>query len=309
MSLAKETIVDELHKSAKRNYKRRRVVVKGINDLWQADLVEMQPYAKLNRGYRYILIVINTFSKYVWAQPLKSKQGKDVTQAMKIILDKTNKPTNLQTDLGKEFYNKDFKQLMSTFGINHYSTFSNLKASIVERVNRTIKNRMWKYFSNQGSYKWYTILPIIIEKYNNTTHSTTGYKPVDVKLINEKSILQHAFTFKKIIDLNHTKFKENDFVRISKQREAFEKGYTPNWSTEIFQIQKVKLTNPTTYLLKDDKNENIEGGFYEEELQKVKHPNMYLVEKVLRKKGNKVFVKWLGFDKSHNSWLFKKDVL
>lgn len=309
MSHTKEVVVNELHKPARKNYKRRRTIVKGLNDLWQADLVEMQPYAKINKGYRYILVVINVFSKYVWAQPLKSKQGKDVTLAMKVILDKTINPKNLQTDLGKEFYNKNFRQLMSDFKINHYSTFSNLKASIVERVNRTIKNIMWKFFSNQGSYKWYIALPTIIEKYNNTVHRTIGYKPIDVNLKNEKSILLNSYTFKKIIDLEHSKFKLYDFVRISKQREAFDKGYTPNWSTEIFQIRKVKLTNPTTYLLKDDKNENIEGGFYEEELQKVKYPDVYLVEKILRKKGSKVFVKWLGLNKSHNSWTLKKDVL
>lgn len=318
----KETVVDELHKPARKNYQRRRTIVKGLNDLWQADLVEMQPYAKFNKGYRYILVVINAFSKYVWTQPLKSKKGKDVTLAMKIILDrtnipknlqtnleKTNKPKNLQTDLGKEFYNQDFKQLMRHHKINHYSSFSNLKASIVERVNRTLKNMMWKYFSNQGNYKWYTILPVIIEKYNKTHHRTTGYRPVDINSKNEKEILLKAFTFKKTFDFKHTKFKENDFIRISKRREAFDKGYTPNWSTEIFQIRKVQLTNPTTYLLKDNKNENIEGAFYEEELQKVKNPDVYLVEKILRRKGNKVFVKWLGFDKSHNSWISKNDVL
>ena len=305
----KATVVDELHKPARRNYKRRRVIVKQLNDLWQADLVEMLPYAKFNKGYRYILVVINAFSKYVWTEPLKSKQGKEVSSAMEKILNKSLKPQNLQTDLGKEFYNQHFQQLMEKFKINHYSTFSNLKASIVERVNRTLKNIMWKYFSNQGNYKWYTILPEIVHNYNTKKHRTTGFKPVDVNKTNEKLILLEAFTHKKTIDSKQNKFKLNDFVRISKHREAFYKGYTPNWSTEIFQIRKVQLTNPTTYLLKDYKNDDIKGGFYEEEMQKVKHPNVFLVEKILRKKGNKVFVKWLGFDKSHNSWILKKDVL
>jgi hypothetical protein len=305
----KETVVEELHKPARKNYQRRKVIVKGLNDLWQTDLVEMQPYAKFNKGYRYILVVINVFSKYVWTEPLKNKSGKDVTRAMKNILEQAHKPKNLQTDMGKEFYNKEFKQLMNEYNINHYSTFSNLKANIVERVNRTLKNSMWKHFSNQGNYKWYTLLPLITEKYNNTVHSTIGYKPKDVNEGNEKKILVNSFTFKKTIDLKHTKFKMNDYVRISKRREAFDKGYTPNWSTEIFQVRKVQTTNPTTYLLKDARNENIDGGFYEEELQKVKYPDIYLVEKVLRKKGNKVYVKWLGLDRSHNSWILKKDLM
>ena len=305
----KETVVNELHKPARKNYRRRRVVIKGFNDLWQADLVEMLPYAKFNKGFRYILVVINTFSKYVWAKPLKSKKGKDVAEAMNIILKYNNTPKNLRTDLGKEFYNQHFQQIMQKYKINHYSTFSNLKASIVERVNKTLKGIMWKHFSNQGNYKWYIILPEITQKYNNTKHGTTGFKPIDVNKNNETSLLQNSYTHKKIFDLKQTKFKLNDFVRITKHREAFYKGYTPNWSTEIFQIRKLNLTNPTTYLLNDMNNENIEGEFYEEELQKVKHFDVYLVEKILRKKGNKVYVKWLGLDKSHNSWIQKNNVL
>lgn len=303
----KETVVNELHKPARKKYQRRRVIIKGLNDLWQADLVEMLPYAKFNKGFRYILVVINTFSKYVWAKPLKSKKGKDVAEAMDDILKHSNAPSNLQTDLGKEFYNQHFQQIMQNYKINHYSTFSNLKASIVERVNRTLKGIMWRHFSNQGSYKWYMILPDIIKKYNNTKHGKIGVKPIEVNKNNEKSILKNSYTFKKIFNLKQAKFKINDFVRISKYREAFYKGYTPNWSTEIFQVRKVNLTNPPTYLLKDENNENIEGGFYQEELQKVKHPDVYLVEKILRTKGNNVYVKWLGLNKS--SWISKNSVL
>lgn len=304
----KTTVVDELHAPARKNYERRRVLIKSLHDLWQADLVEMLPYRRFNKGYRYILVVINAFSKYVWIQPLKSKSAKDVTKAMRNILEGVkNAPKNLQTDMGKEFFNKEFQKLMIDFSINHYNTYSNLKASIVERVNRTIKNLMWKKFSLRGNYKWFDIIDEIVLKYNNTKHSKIGYKPTEVNAKNENRILKLSYTHMKT--LGTSKFKVGDFVRISKQREAFSKGYTPNWSNEIFQIKQVKFTNPTTYLLKDDKNEDIHGGFYAEELQKVKHPNIYLVERVLRKKGNKVFVKWLGMNSTHNSWILKKDVL
>lgn len=306
----KEDVVKELHKQARRNFRRRRVIIKNLNDLWQADLVEMIPYAKFNKGYRYILVVINTFSKYVWVQPVQRKSAKDVTFAMQTILKEVkNTPKNIQTDMGKEFFNQDFKKLMEEYKINHYSTFSNLKASIVERVNRTLKNIMWKRFSLQGNYKWLEILKETVLKYNNTKHKTIGLKPVEVDENNENKILKHAYTFPKTVDPKNPKFKKHDFVRISKFREAFSKGYTPNWSNEIFQINEVKLTNPRVYLLKDAKNEIIQGAFYEEELQKVKHPDVYLVEKILRRKGNKVYVKWLGMDKTHNSWILKTNVL
>lgn len=305
----KREVVNELHRPARRNFKRRRVILKGLNDLYQADLVEMIPYAKINRNYRYILIVINAFSKFVWAYPIKRKSGKEVTEAMnKVFSKRQNVPKNLQTDLGKEFYNNEFQELMKKFKINHYSTFSNVKASIVERVNRTLKNLMWKEFSVQGNYKWLSLLPEIVHKYNTTKHHTTGMKPIDINNKNEKEVLKNAYSHMKVIDPKINKFKLGDYVRISKHREAFDKGYTPNWSTEIFKITKIKSTNPTTYYISDSKDQEIKGGFYEYELQKVKYPDIYLVEKVLRKKGDKVYVKWLGLNSEHNSWISKNNI-
>ena len=310
MTTIKEQVVNELHKPARKKFMRRRVIVKGLNDLLQADLVEMQPYSKFNRGYRYILVVINVFSKYVWAEPVKTKSGKDVATAMKTILLtlKTN-PQNLQTDRGTEFFNQHFQKLMERFKINHYSTFSNLKASVVERVNRTLKTRMWKMFSLQGNYRWLNILQDIVKDYNNTKHSTIAMKPNQVNKQNEKKILRSIFTHAKTVDSKLAKFKVGDHVRISKYREAFSKGYTPNWSNEIFRIKKVKMTNPRTYIIEDERNEEIQGGFYEQELQKAKHSDVYLVEKILRRKGNKVYVKWLGLDKKFNTWINKNDVV
>lgn len=215
----------------------------------------------------------------------------------------------MHTDLGTEFYNRDFSELMKKYEINHYSTFSNLKASIVERVNRTLKNIMWRQFTIQGNYKWLDILEKIVQNYNNTVHRTTGYKPNSVDSKNAQEILSNSYSHLKTVDPKKPKLKVNDFVRISKHREAFDKGYTPNWSSEIFQIQKIQLTNPTTYLLKDYNNEEVQGGFYEEELQKVKYPDVYLVEKILKQKGDKVYVKWLGFGNSNNSWILKNDIL
>jgi Integrase core domain len=308
MSDMKKQVVDEIHKPARKTFNRRRVIIKGLNDLIQGDLVEMIPYAKINKGIRYILVVINVFSKYVWAEPVKRKTGEEVTRAMKkILLQMKTMPKNLQTDLGKEFYNKEFKELMSSKGVNHYSTFSTLKASVVERVNRTLKSKMWKQFSLQGSYKWLNMLPKIIQDYNNTKHSTIGMKPIDVTQKNAPTLLKTVYSHLKTIDPKPKKFKVGDAVRISKFREAFTKGYTPNWSNEVFIIKKVNYTNPTTYLLEDYNNEEIRGSFYAEELQKAKYPDVYLVEKVIRRRGDKVLVKWLGMKET--SWIDKNNVV
>lgn len=310
MSNIKKEIVNELHKPVRKYFKRRRVIVKGINDLFQADLVEMIPYAKVNKGHKYILVVINVFSKFVWCEPVKTKSGKNVTEAMKKILsDVKVPPKNLQTDMGKEFYNKEFKKLMDEMKINHYSSYTSLKASVVERVNRTLKNKMWKLFSLHGNYKWLNFLSDIVAEYNNTKHRTIGMKPKNVKKKDEKHLLRTVYNHLKIVDPRKRKFKANDYVRISKYRQAFSKGYTPNWSNEIFKIRKVHKSNPRTYLLEDQAGEQILGGFYDHEMQKVKYPDIYLVEKVLRKKNNKLYVKWLGLSNEHNSWISNNNIV
>lgn len=308
MSNIKEQVVNELHKPARKTYRRRHVIVKGLHDLIQADLAIMSSYAKVNNGYNYILVVINAFSKFVWAVPVKRKTGKDIMTAMKKILNQmVSPPKNLQTDNGTEFYNKDFQQLMKQYNINHYSTFSNLKASIAERAIRSLKNLLWKQFSLQGSYKWLKILPEIVQKYNNSKHSTTGAIPSTVNDKNAKYII--AFNNLKTVDPRNLKFHKGDSVRISKYRHIFAKGYTPNWTNEIFKVKQVKLTNPTTYILEDDQKEEIQGAFYTEELQKVKYPDVYLIEKVIRRKENKLLVKYLGLKSKFNSWINKSDLV
>lgn len=303
----KRQVVNEIHKPARIHFKRRRIILKSIHDLYQADLVEMIPYAKENNGYKFILIVINCFSKFVWAYALKDKSANEVCKAMEKIL-KIKSPKNLQTDQGKEFFNNKFKKLMKKYNVNHYSTFSEKKAAIVERVNRTLKNLMWKEFSYRGTYRWVDLLKEIVYKYNNTKHRTIDMKPIDVTKKHEKQLLDTIYTHIKIAKLNN-KFKIGDQVRISKVRGVFDKSYTANWSTEIFKIKKVNLTNPTTYILEDYKNNEIQGGFYEHQLQKVQYPDIYLVEKILKKKNNKILVKWLGFDNTHNSWIDKNNIV
>lgn len=306
--MSRNQIVNELHKPARKNFIRRCVKIKGIDDLWQADLVEMISYAKENVGFKYLLTVIDTFSKFAWVEPLKKKTSHMVVDAFNKIFNESKRiPKNLQTDMGTEFYNTDFKQLMKQKNINHYSTFSPIKACIVERFNRTLKEQMWKKFSLQGSYKWVTILENLVKDYNNKKHRTIKLAPVDVNEKNEKRILKQVYTYPILIQKN--KFNLGEFVRVSKFKTIFEKGYTPNWTTEIFTVNKVNNKFPVTYLLEDYQGQPIAGRFYEQELQKTNLPDTYLVEKILKRKGSKVYVKWLGFKSSHNTWINKKDIL
>lgn len=310
----KKQIVEELHKPARRSFLRRGVILKGIDDLWMVDLIELCSYSKENKGYKYILAVIDCFSKFAWLSPLKSKSGKEVAAAFeKVLKQGGRKPRNLQSDRGKEFYNSFFQKIIKSNRINHYSTFSNMKACIVERFIRTIKNKMWKQFSLQGTYKWITIYEELVKRYNNTKHRTIHMRPSTVKGKKiEKYLLDNVYCIDKrggkSSNQKQPKYKVGDFVRISKHKADFAKGYRPSWSTEIFKIDQVRKTIPVTYCLKDKSDQMIAGGFYEPEIQKVKYPNAYLVEKILKRKGDKVLVKWLGFDSKHKSWENKNNV-
>lgn len=306
-TIEKRKLVNELHKPARKNFKRRRVIMKGIDDLWQADLVEMGTYAATNNGYRFLLTIIDTFSKYAWAIPIKSKTGDNVTDAMITVLNSGRIPKNIQSDDGTEFFNTKFQLLMKKHNINHYSTFSSLKASIVERFNRTLKNSMWKEFSMNGTYKWIDIIQKLVATYNKNYHQTIKMSPIHVNYKNEEKLLSTVYNNIKVA--GSAKFKIHDYVRISKYKHLFEKGYTPNWTTEIFQINKIQSTNPVTYLLRDFEKNPIEGAFYELELAKVADSNLYLVENIVQSRGSKVLVKWLGFPAKHNSWVNKNDVL
>jgi hypothetical protein len=197
---------------------------------------------------------------------------------------------------------------MKKHNIHHYSTFSVLKASIAERVIRTIKEKLYKLFTLNGNHKWIDLLEQVTDKYNNTKHRTIGLKPKDVTKNNEQQLLKSVYSHIKIA--GKQKFKVGDIVRISKAKHLFEKGYMPNWTTELFKIIKVNITNPATYLLEDMRGQPITGGFYEAELQKTAQSDVFLIERILRKKGKKMYVKWLGLDKTHNSWIdMAKDVV
>lgn len=308
----KRGLVLELHRPARKTFPRRHTVVRGISDLFQADLVEMIPYARENNGYKYILTCINCFNKEAFCIPLKSKNSSEVAskleQGVFKKLKKSQIPNHLQTDAGTEFMGKPFQELMQKYKVKHYTTFSPIKAAIVERFNRTLKNKMWIEFSFQGSHKWLKLLPQLVWKYNRTKHRTIKMRPIDVNKKNEPEVALRLNKTKKILS-GPGKFIVGEYVRVSKQKHLFSKGYQTNWSNEVFRVSKVGKTQPRIYHLVDLKGSPIRGGFYEAELLSTKYHDIYLIEKVLKRKGNNVLVKYLGFDSSENQWVPKSDLL
>lgn len=302
--MSKLQVVKELHRDARKNFLRRRFVMRGIGDTLQADLIELPT----DKGMKFCLTAIDIFSKMAYARPLKTKTGLEVTNAMKSVLIETNRPIkNLHVDMGKEFYNSHMTRLLEKNRVNRYSTFTTKKAAIVERFNRTLKKKIYIQFNMNGNYKWVDVLPGLIYEYNTTKHRTIKMTPNEVNSDNEQELLNTVYGYKRIVGKNSS-FKVGDRVRLSRYKHVFEKGYLPSWTTEIFTIDKVQKTDPFTYLLVDFKGDPIQGCVYAEEMQLTKQPNVYLVEKILRKKENKVYVKWLGFGKEHNSWIDENDV-
>lgn len=301
-----KVLADELHAPARRRFQTRRTITLGIRDLFQADLVDMQQLSRSNKGNKYYLAVIDTFSKMGYAEPLKTKSMKDVTEAMRKILKRSGVPKNLQTDQGLEFFNKEFKSLMKENGINHYNTWTDKKAAIVERWNRTIKNKIWKMFTEENTTNWIDSLQHIVDDYNNKKHSTIKMRPVEVNKDNEFQVLERLATSK--TSIKDPKFKVGDFVRLSRYKNIFEKGYTGNWTEEIFEIVKVKNTVPITYTVKDMSGEMLQGTFYELELKKTKIGDYFRIEKILQRKKMpngivKLKVRWKGYNKKYDSWI------
>ena len=206
----------------------------------------MQAFAKFNRGFKYLLAVIDVFSKYGWLIPLKDKTGKSVASALKTIF-KERKPEKIWIDKGKKFYNKDVKDLITL-----YSTENEKKASVVEMWIRTIKEKMWKYFTTKSTNVYIDVLPNLVKQYNNTRHSSINMTPVKAsKEENELTVWRNLYPeHLEIYDIK-PKFSVGDKVRISKKKKTFEKGYTTRWPEEIFTIIEVKLTSPVTYKIAD----------------------------------------------------------
>ena len=315
--LMSEELAEELHKPVRKHFKKRRVISKHVDDIWAADLVDMQYYSRSNKGFKYILMIIDVFSKYGWAEPLKNKTGVEIVKAFTKIWEGNQKPPKyLWTDKGKEFDNKLFRSLLEKKKVHMYWTENEEKSSVVERWNRTIKSKMWKYFTKNRTGVYIDVLPSIIEKYNDTYHRSIKCTPSDAR---KPSNYKHVFnTLYNSEDLNTTslrpspKFKIGDQVRISKLKKTFEKGYTANWTEEVFTIEKVQATIPYTYKLKDTKNETIKGTFYEPELQLAKQTS-FRIEKVLRHRTTKegkreIYVKWVGYSSAFNQWIPETDL-
>ena len=199
----------------------------------------MQLISKCNKGIRHLLCVIDLFSKYAWVVPLKHKKGVSIVNAFQNILDSSKrKPNKIWVDQGSELYNNVFKKFLKDNDISVYSTYNEGKSVVAERFIKTLKNKIYKHMTAISKNFYFDVIDNIVDEYNNTYHKTIKMKPVDV---GDDSFAEYNGTaFNEESNGKDPKFKVGDHVRISKFKNVFAKGYTPNWSEEIFIIKKIK---------------------------------------------------------------------
>ena len=232
--------IDEIYsKPPKKNYRTNKIVYNHIDEIWSIDLANMVDYkVSNNKGFRYIFIIIDNFSKYLWAIPLKNKYSQTITNEFSNILTTSKrKPLKLESDRGSEFYNSIFQNFLKSKNIQHYSRYTDKGPSIAERVIRTVRNLLKKPVFEKGKPDWLSELPSVIKKYNNTIHHSTKMTPIQAsKKINEK------LGFSNLRDdrvKRQPKFKLGDLVRTADFKKVFSKADSTNYSYNLYTITEV----------------------------------------------------------------------
>ena len=303
-----------LHRPARKHFPRNRIVVDRIDQQWEVDLADLPAIVDQNDGYRYLFCCIDVLSKFAWVIPLKRKTGTALVAGFEDIFASTERrPQTVRADKGGEFVNAKVKTLLTEHGIHFFVSQNEVKAAIVERFQRTLKGYMWRYFSKTETERYIDRLQDFVHAYNHRVHRSIQKRPVDVTPENDLEVYHTLYkkrldrlTKKRFKGIKY-KFKIGDHVRISKYKHVFEKGYKPNWTEEVFTVTQRIARRPPVYRIKDSQETVLDGTFYEEELQKVVKPELYIIEDIVdrrvRGKKEEILVSWRGYPKEANSWI------
>lgn len=300
-----------LHKPVRRKFKTRRVIVYSIDQQWQADLMDLKNLSKFNQGFNYLLVCIDILSKYAWAIPLKTKRGEEIVTAFQKIFSE-RQPKFLQTDKGTEFTNAKFQKFLRQRGVRFFTTNNTTKASIAERLIRTLRSKMSKYFQQGNTFNYVNVIDKLLESYNKSFHRSIGCAPVSVSPSNERDVWLKLYSGEQESESARCQLEPGAIVRISKHKRTFEKSSESNWSEELFIVTECLQKSPPVYKINDLLGETIEGTFYPQELQKV-HPKAdFPVEQMLKKRTRKgrleYLVKFRGYPSKFNQWIPSSDM-
>lgn len=270
-----------LHKPSRIRYRRLKTVPSGYYWDMQIDLADFQKLAKFNSGYRYLLVGIELMSRMIFVAPVKSKSTADMQRALDLVLAQMKEyPARILSDKGLEFESKQMKEYFRRKNIQKLvSQSDDLKASVVERSIRTIKMRLYKYFTHNKTSNWMDVITKIVKALNHTKHRTLGVRPVDVTSDNWQGLWERLYgdSLKKLTPSD--RYKIGNHVRIDVARKKFDKGYLPNFTHEVFKIKNIRKTNPVTYEIEDLDSQPIIGKFYSVNFAKT-HPELQRVMKV-----------------------------
>ena len=298
-------LADELHKPLRVNYVKRHVFVRRASEIYGADLIDYSSLSKQNSGFKWILMIIDCFSKFGWAIALKNKSGPEVLRGLKVVYEKSPS-LKLWVDEGREFYNKDVQNYLKSKGVLLYSTHNKEKCSIVERWNRTVKSKLEKYFTANYTKRYIDILQDLIDLYNRTKHRSIKMAPDEARLDkNHDRVFRNLYESRmRELGEQKPKFTLGQKVRIALELGAFDKKYGINWTDDVYTIKEILKTRPLTYSVMDENGHVLKGRYYNEDLQAV-HTDIFRINKVLRRKtmgGKKLaYVSWMGSSK--NSWI------
>lgn len=313
-----------LHKTTFKRFPRRRVMSPKPKVILSIDLADMRLLSRYNNNVQYLLVVIDIFSRFLKVKCLKKKDGTSVTKALKSVLesDEFDGVKKINSDLGKEFYNKQVLSYLKSKNITLYSVHSiEIKASIAERVIRTLKSRIYRYMTHNNTFKYVGVLNNIVESYNNSPHRGLGNNQTPSQIHglfnNDEIILQFNRMYKKDCQTKKriiSGLAVGETVRISdsERNKPFRRGFKIQNSIEIFRIRKIdKSYYPTVYYLEDLKGDEIEGVFYRQEIIPCQLPEFYNIDIIKSKviRGKKYFlVRWKGYPEQFNSWIEESNV-
>lgn len=300
-----------------RKYKKPRVVSPYLNYMWMTDTAYMINYADSNDGYAYFVVFIDTFSRYLISEPLKTLRGVEMTKILQEIF-KTAKCENLYSDSGSEYTSKIFNNFLKKENVKHFYSRSDTKSSMAERVIKTIKSKLFKYMQQNNTKRWIDVLEDFVNAYNNSYHSSIKMTPKQATTSKSYTVWKNQYYKSPVRELKPTKpkrerpykFNVDDYVKIVVKRSPFQREYNQRYTTEVFKItKKRKKGDISLYNIKDLNNEGIIGDFQDQELTKVIVPDdkVYKIDKVIKtrtRKGVKEYlVSWQGWPSKFNSWV------
>ena len=303
-----------LNRDVKGKHRRPRFITQGLDYLWDIDLADVSNLEKHNDGNKFLLICIDTFSRYLWVRPMANKTNQSVQKAMSSVFSiEGRKPQKMRSDQGLEFVGKATQKFLKNNGIEHFTTVSDTKACFAERVIRSLKRLMYRYFYNKQTYRYLEVLQDLVHNYNNRPHSSLpdNISPSDVDQSNEALIWKKMYVDGHSTGKNSIKYgyQVGDYVRLSHTKHMFSKDYQEKWTPELFEVShRWKEQGIPVYSVKDFMNEPVTGTWYLEDLQKVRKDKdkLWFVEKIVKRRTLKgidqALIKWQGWPDKFNSW-------